>query len=92
MIDVGTGPGLPGIPLAMANPELEITLLDSNHKKTTFLRQACLELGLSNVTVECARVETWTPEEKFRCGDFARLFRFGRIRASERAHLCAIGR
>lgn len=65
VIDVGTGPGLPGIPLALANPALEVTLLDSNHKKTSFLRQACLELGLHNVTVVCERVETWRPEEKY---------------------------
>lgn len=65
IIDVGTGPGLPGIPLALANPALEVTLLDSNHKKTTFLRQACLELGLSNATVVCERVEAWRSEEKY---------------------------
>lgn len=65
LIDVGTGPGLPGIPLALANPALEVTLLDSNHKKTSFLRQACLELGLHNATVVCERVEAWRPEEKY---------------------------
>lgn len=65
VIDVGTGPGLPGIPLALANPALEVTLLDSNHKKTSFLRQACLELGLNNATVVCERVEAWRPEEKY---------------------------
>jgi 16S rRNA (guanine527-N7)-methyltransferase len=65
IIDVGTGPGLPGIPLALANPALDVTLLDSNHKKTTFLRQACLELGLTNATVVCERVEAWRPEEKY---------------------------
>ena len=65
IIDVGTGPGLPGIPLALANPVLEVTLLDSNHKKTSFLRQACLELGLINATVVCERVEAWRPEEKY---------------------------
>lgn len=65
IIDVGTGPGLPGIPLALANPALDVTLLDSNHKKTVFLRQACLELGLSNVTVVCERAETWRPAENF---------------------------
>lgn len=65
VIDVGTGPGLPGIPLALANPSFEITLLDSNHKKTSFLRQACLELGLNNATIVCERVEAWRPEEKY---------------------------
>lgn len=65
VIDVGTGPGLPGIPLALANPELEVALLDSNHKKTSFLRQACLELGLKNVTVICERVELWRSAEKY---------------------------
>ncbi|MCE5182296.1 MAG: 16S rRNA (guanine(527)-N(7))-methyltransferase RsmG [Betaproteobacteria bacterium] len=65
IIDVGTGPGLPGVPLALANPALDVTLLDSNHKKTTFLRQACLELGLSNATVVCERVEAWRPGEKY---------------------------
>ena len=53
LLDVGTGGGLPGIVLAIARPELDITLLDSNQKKTTFLRQACIELGLKNVKVEC---------------------------------------
>ena len=65
IIDVGTGPGLPGIPLALADPALDVTLLDSNHKKTTFLRQACLELGLTNATVVCEQVEAWRPEEKY---------------------------
>lgn len=68
IIDVGTGPGLPGIPLALANPALEVTLLDSNHKKTSFLRQACLELGLNNTMVVCERVEAWRPEEKYDVG------------------------
>jgi 16S rRNA (guanine527-N7)-methyltransferase len=65
LIDVGTGPGLPGIPLALANPTLDVTLLDSNHKKTGFLRQACLELGLGNASVVCDRVEAWRPDERY---------------------------
>lgn len=65
LIDVGTGPGLPGIPLAIARPSLEVTLLDSNHKKTGFLRQACLELGISNASVVCERVEAWRPDELY---------------------------
>jgi 16S rRNA (guanine527-N7)-methyltransferase len=65
LLDVGTGGGLPGIVLAIARPELEITLLDSNQKKTTFLRQACIQLGLKNVKVECLRVDNYQPTPLF---------------------------
>lgn len=65
LLDVGSGAGLPGIPLAIVAPELQITLLDSNHKKTTFLRQACIELGLGNVAVACARVDVFMPPQLF---------------------------
>ena len=65
LLDVGTGAGLPGIPLAIARPSLQVTLLDSNHKKTTFLTQAKAELGLANVRVVSERVESWQPEKKF---------------------------
>lgn len=57
VLDVGSGGGLPGIPLAIARPELSITLLDSNHKKSAFQQQAVIDLGLKNVKVICARVE-----------------------------------
>lgn len=60
LLDVGSGGGMPGIPLAIARPDLAITLLDSNQKKTAFLRQAILELGLKNVTVKTCRVEHCT--------------------------------
>ena len=57
LLDVGSGGGLPGIPLAIARPELMVTLLDSNQKKTAFLRQAVIELGLRNVEVHTGRAE-----------------------------------
>ena len=65
LIDVGSGAGLPGIPLAIARPDMKIALLDSSHKKTTFMRQACLELGLTNAEVVCERVEQWQPQDKY---------------------------
>ena len=57
MMDVGSGAGMPGIPAAICRPDLNITLLDSNTKKTSFLQQAVIELGLQNVTVASGRVE-----------------------------------
>lgn len=65
LIDVGSGAGLPGIPLAIARPDMKIALLDSNHKKTTFMRQVCMELGLTNAEVVCERVEQWQPQDKY---------------------------
>ena len=65
ILDVGSGPGLPGIPLAIMKPETQFTLLDSNGKKTRFMSHAVRALGLSNVTVEQRRVESWMPEILF---------------------------
>lgn len=58
-LDVGTGPGLPGLVLAVARPAQRFTLLDSNGKKTRFVRQAVQELGLDNVEVVQARAEQY---------------------------------
>ena len=65
VLDIGTGPGLPGIPLALARPDLEFVLLDSNAKKTRFATQAMHELGLKNVGIVQERVEKFHPEIKF---------------------------
>ena len=63
--DVGTGPGLPGIVLAIMNPHKTFTLLDSNGKKTRFLFQARTALGLDNVTIVNDRVEAYHPPRPF---------------------------
>src|SRR5262245_41377869 len=63
--DVGTGAGLPGIPIALARPDWRVALLDSNHKKGAFLRQAIMELRLSNVQVVTDRAENWRPPDTF---------------------------
>ncbi len=57
LLDVGAGGGLPGIPLAIARPQLAVSLVDTVQKKTTFLQQAAIELGLPNLRVHHARVE-----------------------------------
>lgn len=65
VLDVGSGGGLPGIPLAIARPEVQVTLIDSIAKKTAFLLQAKAELGLANVQVVTGRVEDYRPAAKF---------------------------
>jgi 16S rRNA (guanine527-N7)-methyltransferase len=64
-LDVGTGAGLPGLPLAIVRPGLAFTVLDGNAKKIRFVRQAVLELGLANVTAVQSRIETYRPEVNF---------------------------
>ena len=60
LADVGSGAGLPGIPLALARPEMQVTLIESSQKKASFLQQAKIELGLINVSIHCGRVELAT--------------------------------
>lgn len=65
LLDVGTGAGLPGIPLALCMPRLEVTLLDSNGKKAAFLRHCVRSLELKNVQVAQTRVEDYRPGRPF---------------------------
>jgi 16S rRNA (guanine527-N7)-methyltransferase len=65
VLDVGTGAGLPGLPLAIMRPDLAFTLLDSSGKKVRFVRQAVLELGLGNVTPVQARLQAYRPRVNF---------------------------
>jgi 16S rRNA (guanine527-N7)-methyltransferase len=65
IMDVGTGAGLPGIPLAICRPDIEFQLIDSNAKKTRFVQQAILELKLPNVKVTHSRIEEFILENRF---------------------------
>ena len=84
LLDVGSGGGMPGIPLAIARPELRVVLLDSNSKKSAFLRQAAIELEMANIAVHCGRVEAYRPAETFAVitarafADLAELVRLSR--------------
>lgn len=65
VLDIGSGGGFPGIPLAVASPGVRFTLLDSRGKRAAFLRHVAATLGLGNVAVAEARVEDYRPAEKF---------------------------
>ena len=65
LLDVGSGGGLPGIVLAICKPTLQVTTIDTVQKKAIFMRQVKGELGLSNLTVVHARVESYKPMQKF---------------------------
>ena len=65
LVDVGTGAGLPGIPLAIMSPQRRFTLVDSNGKKTRFLFQVRCDLGLSNVIERQSRVEAYQPDQAY---------------------------
>lgn len=65
IVDVGSGAGLPGIPLAIGRPGDPVMLLDSNHKKGAFLRQVIIDCELRNAQVHIGRAEDWRPAESF---------------------------
>lgn len=65
LADLGTGPGLPGIPLAIAHPGLQVALVESNGKKARFMREAIRSLGLANASVAESRIEAFTPPAPF---------------------------
>ena len=65
LLDVGSGAGLPGIPLALVRPDLQVTVMDSSHKKASFMRQAKAVLQIPNLEVVCGRVEKYQPEAGF---------------------------
>lgn len=65
IVDVGTGPGFPGIPIAIVRDDAAVTLVESSHKKCAFLQQAKTELDLANVGIACERVEHFKPTAPF---------------------------
>lgn len=67
LLDAGSGAGFPGIPIALARPDIQVDLLDSSHKKCAFLRQVIAELRLMNANAVCERLESWRPARKFDC-------------------------
>jgi len=79
LLDAGTGAGLPGVPLAIMQPGLQVTLLDSAGKKIRFLRQVKRELGLANIYPIQARLESYAPEAEIGCiisRSFSKLAKF----------------
>ncbi len=90
LLDVGSGAGLPGIPLAIVQPELAVTLLDSSHKRQAFQLQCKAELGLGNVTAVYSRVEDYRNEPGFEAVISRAFSDLGEFVGAAR-HVCAPG-
>ena len=90
LLDVGSGAGLPGIPLAMVQPELAVTLLDSSHKRQAFQLQCKAELGLDNATAVHSRVEDYRNEPGFDVVVSRAFSDLGEFVSAAR-HLCSPG-
>jgi 16S rRNA (guanine527-N7)-methyltransferase len=88
--DVGSGAGLPGIPLALARPDWHVTLFESNYKKAAFLQQARIELKLRNIEVVAERVENFIPVDEFNTV-ISRAFSDVADFVELAGHLCAEG-
>lgn len=96
LADLGSGAGLPGIPLALARPGLAITLVEANGKKARFLREAARQLGLTNVRVAECRAEALAEDGRYDCltarafGTLAELLRVGGHLLAPRGRLLAM--
>ncbi len=88
IVDVGTGAGLPGIPLAIAFPDKHFTLIDSRQKKITFVQQVILSLKLRNVTAVCSPVQDFQPPHLFDAV-ISRAFAALEVFVEKAGHLCA---
>lgn len=90
LVDVGSGGGLPGIPLAVARPQLTVALIEASHKKASFLQQVKIQLKLDNVSIHCVRIEDMAESKLFDVAisrAFSSLAEFVRLSA----HLLAPG-
>jgi 16S rRNA (guanine527-N7)-methyltransferase len=90
ILDVGSGAGLPGIPLAVAQPQMAFYLIDSNAKRTRFMTQAVAELGIHNVHVVHCRVEDYRPEAGFN-SVLSRAFASLPAMLASAGRLCTVG-
>jgi 16S rRNA (guanine527-N7)-methyltransferase len=92
LIDIGSGAGFPGIPIALVRPELQVTLLESVHKKIRFLNAAKLELGQKNLNIVEKRLEEFGKKGEFDFGTIRALPHWEKLLPKSRALLCTGGK